>query len=229
MFCAEAVNSNLRAVLESHLKSYAKYIGVPIDELTSEHFQVEFIDAFKESELKRGKAPNSINANLTTIRRFLRFLDTQGVMSDSALLKRKAIKNLHVPTLPIEARNAEYDIEASILCCDDNSLAGLRDAAVLSLLLYQKLTRAQICRAEYSDLKDGQFIVKNKTGRESNIDLDDRVTELLNEYVEDFRGVEPGPLFLSLNKNGDPRPGMKSMSPPTVNLIKQKRCVIRGD
>jgi len=101
------------------------------------------------------------------------------------------------------------DVEAKAIIAEAaKSGNGARDQAIIVLGLATALRPKELWLLQLSDvdLRDGWLSVRLETTKtdagERVVPLDPQVAALLDEYINDFRGTKPGPLFL--NARGDP-------------------------
>ena len=151
------------------------------------------------SHLARTMAPGSVNTYLAVIRSMLRALGRYGLVT----------WRIEVPGLPTEpyrdTRGPGRDVVVAMLerAARRTDAKGARDMAILRLLYDIALRRCEVCRLDYADvdLDAPAVAVLGKKRRERVwVALPDPTSEALTKWI-DARGVEPGPLFVSLARN----------------------------
>ena len=90
------------------------------------------------------------------------------------------------------------------VCTQDNSTAGVRDAAILGLLYAGGLRRAEIVALDYSDVdyETGQVTVRHSKGNKSRVVyLADGALRAVRAWAA-IRGNEDGPLLYRIRRGG---------------------------
>ncbi len=158
-----------------------------------------------------GKAPNTINQRLASIRWYARKIADLAIdYQDNAELARHAARVATVRDVkgerPERGRHIEQGELSALIdaCTSDTSPAGIRDAAIIALAWSTGLRRDEISRIELADLtnqtEDGLDIgIVGKGQKVRNVYVNDGALAALLDWLE-LRGNDPGALFVNVNK-----------------------------
>lgn len=96
------------------------------------------------------------------------------------------------------------EVRTFFAASDDGTALGARDAAAFSVLVGCGLRReeAATLQMENIDFGLGELRVIGKGNKERMIPLQSTVEDKLLDWIENWRGEYPGPLFTGLHKNG---------------------------
>ncbi len=147
-------------------------------------------------ELKpRGKLSSlTQNYHLIALRSFLRYLKEKGVTSaePSAIpLMRNWQRKLTMLTRDELSRLLETPEHAN-----KDRVVGLRDRALMELMLAAGLTVSEVAALTIADVSGGrELAVHGKRGHERDVHLPAKSRERIQDYLAS-RGENPGPLFL---------------------------------
>lgn len=153
-----------------------------------------------------GKAPATINNYLAAIKGValeawtMKLLDTE----DYQHIKHvKSVKGSRVT----KGRALRMSEIRSLFrtCEDEDTTKGIRDAAMLSLLLGCGLRRSELVALDYHDLIHREQAIKvlGKGNKERIAFVPDSTWERIELWIEEVRGEEPGPLFVRIRKHDD--------------------------
>jgi site-specific recombinase XerD len=109
------------------------------------------------------------------------------------------IKNIRLPQRIVQPYTAE-EIRKLLACCDSRFYWGSRDWAVVLSLLDTGVRRTELVNLDLADLDvEGQRlrVLHGKGNKQRVVRFGARAKEAVEDYLERFRGWEPGPLFLS--------------------------------
>jgi integrase/recombinase XerD len=148
------------------------------------------------------RAPETINRILYVLRGILKTTWRLGLMDAEDYYRAADIENVRGETLP--AGRGLFDGEVAALlkvCADDPSMAGFRDAAIISLMVSCGLRRNEVVSLDLIDydITNDQMVVNGKGNKQ-------RLAYVLNETADAMldwlivRGEEPGPMFLPINR-----------------------------
>ena len=92
-----------------------------------------------------------------------------------------------------------------LVCQDDPSLIGIRDIAILSVLIGCGLRRAEIVALDYSayDRRDRSLTVRGKGNKERIAFLPDGAFIRIETWLDSVRGDAAGPLFTRVRRFND--------------------------
>lgn len=182
-------------------------------------FKWQAIDKFEFqaiiNEMKARKyAPETIKTYMAAIR---------GVMAeafelkliDAAQLERirrvKRPKGARVSRGRSLSRKEAMKLLAS---CDVSDPKGLRDKAMIALLLGSGLRRNELANIEFSDYyREREVIfIRGKGDKERESELTENAIQALNQWIDEVRGTAPGAMFVRIRKGGDLDPLTKTDS-----------------
>ncbi len=171
------------------------YLSAPWTSLRYEH-----LIALRQQFIETGWSPATVNLTLTSIRGVLRAAFNLGLISAEHYLRIKALPPVKARTLPA-GRELPTEQIAAIRAACGTSLAGLRDAALLSLLYYAGLRRSESISIDLMDLEtndDLWLVVRHgKGGHQRRIPILNGCKEAILTWIA-VRGNQPGPLFVRI-------------------------------
>lgn len=133
----------------------------------------------------RGLASNSVARNLSTIRRFHRFLISEGVSGVDPTENLETPKGfLRLPkTLTLE------EVEALLRKPDTKKTLGIRDRAMLELLYATGMRVSELVSFKLKDLnlEVGYVIPFGKGSKERVVPIHERAVSLIRDYLRDAR------------------------------------------
>jgi integrase len=95
---------------------------------------------------------------------------------------------------------AASEVERMVKACDTGTTGGLRDRAILLLLVRLGLRAGDVAGLGLSDIdwQDGSFVVSGKGGRETRLPLPQEVGDAVLSYLEHRPVVAIEPVFITL-------------------------------
>lgn len=112
------------------------------------------------------------------------------------------------------------------VCAADASPAGPRDAAILGLGFVAGLRRAEIAGLALADYTGTAVTIrKGKRNKSRTVPIATGLAAALADWLT-VRGVEPGPLFLTIDKTG--QLGRRGLAPAAIARIAHKRRLAAG-
>lgn len=150
------------------------------------------------------RAPATINTYLSALKGVALEAWTLGQMDTDSFQHIKMVKSVKGFRLP-KGRNLEVlEIRALFSGCDqDQGQKGLRDAAILAVLIGCGLRRSEIVSIDYEqvNLAEKTIRVLGKGNKERLAFLPHQSYERLITYIEKVRGTLPGPLFIRIRRH----------------------------
>lgn len=172
--------------------------------------------------------PATVNKMLSALRRVLKEAWRLGQMSAEDYERAADIRNVKGETLP-RGRELSYGEIAALMgsCEDDSTPAGIRDAALISVLYGAGLRRAEVVALNFEDydLETGKLIIRGKRNKERTAYLDNGAFDAVNDWVL-YRGNDIGPLFYPINKGG--RVVRRRMTDQAIYAILRVRAMKTG-
>ena len=168
----EGFPEEVRAVTPTHIYAYLGRIGsngVSLDTRHRRHREVRFLFSW----LKR-----------------------MGYIEESPFAQ---IKNIRLPQKIVQPYTAE-EIEKLLACCYSRFWWAPRNRAMILMLLDTGVRRTELVNLDLADLDlEGQRlrVLHGKGNKQRVVRFGTKAKEAVEDYLERFRGREPGPLFLS--------------------------------
>ncbi len=124
---------------------------------------------------------------VTALRSFLRFLQQHGTITVDIAAAVPTVANWRLSHLPKALAAAQ--VERLLMCCDQNTLTGQRDYAILLLLARLGLRAGEVVAMTLDDLdwEAGEFIVHGKGDRQERLPLPQEVGAALVHYLRRVR------------------------------------------
>lgn len=175
-------------------------------------------------EYCRGRNSESAKAMVTGLRSFLRFAQVTGWVHGSLAGAVPAVAGRRLADVPRTLTGEQ--VAALIAGCDLDTVAGLRDHAVLVLLARLGLRTAEVAalRLEDVDWRAGQILIRGKGSRVEPLPLPQAVGEALVDYLCRARPA-CGCRSLFLTVRGRPPRGLTAMA---VRAIVPRACQRAG-
>jgi integrase/recombinase XerC len=177
------------------LREFAKWLGdASPTGLTSGDIQ-----RYKDYILSKNLSPTSMSAYLTAVRRFYDHLLSTGKISENPA---KSVRGSGRPRRHLTDPISRQDVEKLFGSVEPDSPVGLRDRAILSLMVRAGLSEIEIVRANLGDVKTrgGKTVIfvqgKNRDNKDEYVTISPLVKEALDKYLEQ-RGTSDAeePLF----------------------------------
>ncbi len=177
------------------LREYAKWLGqTDPSVLTSNDIQ-----RYKDYIISKRLSPTSMSAYLTAVRRFYDYLVSAGKITENPARK---VKGAPRPRRHLTDPVSRRDVAKLFKAIDQSTPLGLRDEAILNLMVRAGLSEIEIVRSDLRDLKSraGHSVIyvqgKSKDTKDEYVTLSPPVEESLRRYIEERGASGPEePLF----------------------------------
>ena len=167
----------------------------------------------------RGRPPGSAKFLVTALRSLLGYLFLAGHTDHQLAFAVPKVAHWGAGSLP---RGLSPETVAALLAsCDDHSLIGLRDRAILVLLARLGLRACEATRLELGDLDwhAGEILVRGKGSRQGRLPLPVDVGEAIAAYLHDGRPrVACRKVFLRINAP------IVGLTVPAVTAVVYRAC-----
>lgn len=176
-------------------------------------------------ELMQTYAPATTNRFLCALRGTLKAAWRLGMMDADDYQAAADVRSIKHHALPAGRCLEGSEISAVLqACAQDETPAGRRDAAVISLLYGCGLRRAELISLdmEHHNPETGQMLILGKGGKERHAWAVNDVAEALGVWLE-VRGSAPGAIFWQILKNGRLWP--RRLLPEAIGSICAKRAM----
>lgn len=152
-------------------------------------------------------APATVNRYLCAVRRVIKEAWRHHLISAEEYQRATDVQSVTAQRLPTGRELDNDEIRDLIRVCledEDNPILGIRDAAIISLMYSSGLRRAEVVSLDVDDLNltEGELRVVGKRNKERIAYLAKGAVKAIEKWLE-YRGMEPGPLFFSVNKGGN--------------------------
>ena len=167
----------------------------------------------------RGCATGSAKAMVTSLRAFLRFAHATGRTAVPLAGAVPAVASWQLPALPKGMTAAEIDM--LLAGCDRETVTGLRDHAVLTLLARLGLRGAEAAGLQLDDIdwRAGEITVTGKGSRTERLPLPVAAGEALAAWLKDGRPqCESRAVFVAVRRPYRP------LTPDLVRVIMARAC-----
>lgn len=176
------------------LEDWKAFLGKPLETATLSD-ALAYLSHLKE----RGLRPATINRRLSSLRTIYGILEALEIVPKNPFDPR-LIKGLKLKTDPPLGLSRE-EVRRLLASCNDGTIRGMRDRAILLLGLVALLRRSEIARLKWGDIREeGPFrvlVIRNaKGGPEQRVFLRQDVYEALMAYknaLEMTYGIESCP------------------------------------
>lgn len=165
----------------------------------------------------------SVQFFVVAVRAFLRFCSLEGLMEVDLSAAAPSITGRRSQVLPQGIKRE--DATALLASCDRSQATGMRDHAVLLILLRLGLRAIEVARLRLDDIdwRAGQMVIHGKGEREESLPLPAEVGESIADYLQNGRpNATRREVFLTVCA---PLAGLTRGS---VSLIVRRACVRAG-
>lgn len=171
-------------------------------------FDTEGIERYKTHLMEvRGLHQVSVSTYLTAIRRFCGYLVDVGLLADNPA---RPVKGNRRPASHSRSILTQTEVDALLHALPTRTALGLRDRAIVHLMLYVGLSEIEIVRADVRDLDQtlmGWFLRvqgKGHTVKDQQVRVDEKVAGKIQAYLTERGRVGPdAPLFASHGHRSD--------------------------
>src|SRR3989337_298681 len=168
------------------LREFAKWLkGGSPEELTTND-----IIQYKDFLLSKNLSPTSLSTYLTSVRRLYDYLFSKGLVTENPA---KRVRGSSRPQRHLRASLTIDEMKALLNVIDSSSPVGLRDTAMINLMVRCGLSEIEIVRANIGDIKvkGGKQVIfvqgKSKDKKDEYVKLTPEAQEVIERYLE-YRG-----------------------------------------
>jgi len=182
-----------------------------------------------EKDENKNLAPASIAVALNALKGVARACWERGTLDTETYQRIRSIRPPAGSRLPA-GRDIDAGERITLMqtTVRDRTPAGVRDAAILAMLIATGMRRAELCglRMGDVDLQSGKLRVIGKGDKERTVYLRNGALRYLRDWLS-VRGYEPGPIFCRINKAGRIFPE-GALSTTAMHKIIKKRAAEAG-
>lgn len=220
-----------RSSMESSLRLVARVMGaedytrVNWASLNAANVQA-LVAKIRETPTERGtvRSPNSVHTALNALKGVAKAAWRRNTITTDTWERIRDLKAPRGSRLP--AGRDIAPIERAVLissAVEDDRAAGIRDAAIMAMLMATGMRRAELVALALEDIElaTGKIIVIGKGNKERTSYLGDETMQALRDWLQ-VRGMDAGPLFCAITKGGRLARD-RHMSPTALHYIIQRR------
>lgn len=150
-------------------------------------------------------APSTVDQMLSAVRMVLKESWRLGYIDADTYQRTVDVGHVRYSRLPAGRALADGELAALFVSCsEDDTLAGVRDAALIAMLYGVGLRRSELTYLDLVDVDFGQATVRIRHGKgdkERENPLPPGTLTALEAWIE-MRGTAPGPLFYCIHRCG---------------------------
>ena len=180
--------------------------------------------AIKAKLINAGIAPATVNHSLSVLRGVLRTAWSDDLIHDADYHKAVAIKGVKGSRLPAGRDVARAEVRSLLDACDDDTTpAGVRDSALIALLLVGGFRRDEVTHITMADvdLVTGRVVVTAGKGSKQRVVYVVNALPRITAWVS-IRGNAAGPLFCPVSKSGVIHAGRSVTSQAVYNALTKR-------
>lgn len=183
------------------------------------------VTGFLLAEAGRGLAQGSLKGRVAELRALLRFLHVSGEIPSALAGLVPAAAGWRDARIPPPAPSAD-DIAALLASCDQATMTGLRDFAILIMLARLGLRAAEIAALETGDIdwRAGEIVIRGKGRRDDRMPLPADVGSALAAWLSGGRPSVAGCRTVFVTRHAPVRP----MHPNTIARVVMFACKRAG-
>jgi site-specific recombinase XerD len=184
------ITQTLEAAESPHTRrAYERSLKMLADWLGDRELSYAILREYRAHLIKQEHSPQTINSHLAAIRFYARELAKAGHLAVEQSQSLQAIENVKIKGRKLGNWLSIEDATKLLNQPDISVPAGLRDRAILALLIGAGLRRSEVVSLEVShfEKRDGRWMligVKGKHGRTRNIPIPDWVKGIVDQWTE---------------------------------------------
>jgi site-specific recombinase XerD len=225
-----------RSSMESTLRLVARIMGaedytqVNWASLNAANVQA-LVAKIRDTPTERGSArsPNSVATVLNALKGVAKAAWRRNTLATDAWERIRDLKAPRGSRLP--AGRDIAPIERAVLisaAVEDPRIAGIRDAAIMAVLMATGMRRAELVALALEDVEmsTGKITIIGKGDKERTAYIADEPMQAVRDWLQ-VRGMNEGPLFCAITKTGKLQRD-RHMSPTALHYIIQRRVTSAG-
>jgi integrase len=188
------------------------------------------LETWRGSLLARGLSVSSVNQRLSAVRLLLRQIADRGALPLEHALRLSSVANLKQSGHRLGKWLSEKDAGRLLSVPDPHTRLGIRDRAILALLVACGLRRDELVRLEvrHLQLRDDRWVLLDLHGkgrRRRTVPVPLWVKQLLDRWLADS-AIADGPLFRALRKGGSLGPAAPVSEDLVYTLVRRSGAAI---
>jgi integrase/recombinase XerD len=190
------------------------------------------LETWRAALLARGLSVSSVNQRLSAVRLLFRQAAECGALSAEEATRLASVANVKQAGQRLGKWLTEGEAGKLLSVPDMHTKLGIRDRAILALLVACGLRRDELARLEvrHLQLRDERWVLLDLQGkgrRVRTVPVPLWVKRLLDRWLEES-GVRDGPLFRTLRKGGRLDPEEKPVSEDLIYTLVRKAGAATG-
>ncbi len=196
-----------RQTMKSFLNIVAKMLGYQnVQDCLWSNLRRHHVQAIMEMLSDSGKAPATINTYLSALKGVALEAWTMKQLDTDSFQHIKQVRSVRGSRLPKGRALERYEIKTLFYTCEnDLSIKGLRDAAIIGILIGCGLRRSEIVSLDLKHIiyREQALRVMGKGNKERLSYMPEGTWRRLNCWVDEVRGEHAGPLFTRIRRHDD--------------------------
>ncbi len=196
-----------RQTMKSFLDIVAKMLGYQnVQDCTWHALRRHHVQAIMEMLSDSGKAPATINTYLSALKGVALEAWTMKQLDTDNFQHIKQVRSVRGNRLPKGRALERYEIKTLFFTCEnDVSTKGLRDAAILGVLVGCGLRRSEIISLDMKHIirREQALRVMGKGNKERLSYMPEGTWARLTRWIDEVRGDHAGPLFTRIRRHDD--------------------------
>lgn len=200
--CERALNSIAKIVCENFIEVNVAVSKKKMDDLDWTLLNRVVVNKILRYLESVGRTPNTIGKYLSVIKGVMKeakYLNLISYDHYQSILDIKQLKGSREPAgtaLPMDL------VEQALGQCDLSTAIGVRDYAIILVLVGAGLRRDECSKLNYEDINFNRKTIKviGKGDKERILHCYEEVISAIKAWVKHFRGEKEGPLFLQIRK-----------------------------
>lgn len=186
------------------LRVIAGVLGADLDHLNWGALRYQHTAAIR-ARLAQAYKPATANKMLSALRQTLKQAWLLGQMTAEEYSRAIELSPVTGESLPPGRELSTDEILALMTTCqkDPNTNAGTRDAAIIGMMYAAGLRRDEVVKLEVNsyDSKTGKLTITGNRDKQRTAYITNGAADALSDWRV-IRGIQPGPLFVEVNKGG---------------------------
>lgn len=186
------------------LRVIAQALGTDLNHLNWGALRYQHTKAIR-ARIAQGYSPATANKILSALRQTLKQAWLLGQMNADEYNRAIQLEPIAGESLPAGRELSQAEILALMTTCQDdpNTNAGTRDAAIIGLMYAAGLRRDEVVKLslENYDSKTGKLVLMGRRNKRRTAYITNGAADALHDWLT-IRGMQPGPIFVEVNKGG---------------------------
>ena len=178
-----------RGCSQNTLKAYTSdvkswYLYSAAHDFSYKNLSGEYISRFLTEQSIRGKSKSTVQRNAAVLSSFARYLSYDGVLESMPILEPLPKRKEILPQIMTEG-----EIQRILNACEDDTLTGKRDRAIIELAYGTGMRASEICSIKMKDIdrRGGLIFTRGKGDKERCVPYVGGVRKAVDEYIDDHR------------------------------------------